>query len=232
MKRPLLAAGLDRFLLPEGMSQKLHVLSLCGFLAGCTAATSNPPAPGNVPDTSHTRAVETVSAPSETRSDTLQFVEYDDNGDYAFAVFIDRDGLPETFYRDELIPAGLSGKLFALYWSLDTFYAAGDGDTPYLAQKIDRYEVLPLPAFRPYKTDAQIREAVEKLPIVRALPEKDVFIDQRPDAENPYHIVQVNTPQAEPGSTVTYNMERYRFKVEQIPAFRILLWEEGSWKEY
>ena len=188
------------------------------WCTGCSDTKPGTPPPGDA------AALPASSRPGTSAhifSDTLQFVEFDENGDYAFALFVDRNGDPVTRYYDGGIDPALGGKLFSVRWQTDTFYAAGDGDTPYRAEKMLDYSVLDRPAFMPYKTRDEILIDVGRLPMVRALPEKDIYIEQWPDAGNNHYTVVVNTPQAEPGSYVAYSIERYRFRVYQVPVYAI-----------
>ncbi len=183
------------------------------------------------PDTMAATKPVTKAEAATIHTDTLQFVEFDGNGDYYVATFIDRDGTLTSLYCDNDIDANLSGKLMRVTWQMDTFYAAGVGDTPYQGEQLLTYKILSSGAVRPYKTRAAMEEDVKALPIIKALQEASVYVESYPQTANGYYTVNVTAPVAPEGSTVTYNEHIYTFRVYQVPGYRIMMVDTATKKE-
>jgi len=79
---------------------------------------------------------------NETYSDTLEFLRYDDNYDYAFMVFKTADGKEAQIVSGVDMDNALTGSICLVEWYIDTLYEAGEGDVPYLQENLSYIEVL------------------------------------------------------------------------------------------
>jgi hypothetical protein len=164
-------------------------------------------------------AVKAVPKPAHT--ETLQFVSFDGNGDYYIAYFINSSGDLQSFYYNDVIADSLNGKVMRVQWQMDTFYAAGDGDTPYEGESLLSYEILSQKPFMSYKAPGEIEAIIQALPAVAALNENSVTISSWPKTAKDCYEVSVYAREPEPGSDVLYGKLKYIYKVYQQPSFRV-----------
>lgn len=78
----------------------------------------------------------------ETYTDTLEFLRYEDDYDYAFLVFKTKDGKEAQFVSSIGMDNSLNGSSCLVQWYIDTLYEAGEGDMPSLQEILDYVEVL------------------------------------------------------------------------------------------
>lgn len=79
--------------------------------------------------------------------DTLEFISFDDNYDYGYAMFKTKDGKSVSLVYDDIIETKLSHGIFAVEWKIDSLYEAGEEESLYYDERLLSYEVIEQPAY-------------------------------------------------------------------------------------
>ena len=82
-----------------------------------------------------------------TYHDTLEFISFDDNYDYAYGVFKTKDGNTVSLICDVLIESKLKHGIFAVQWRIDSLFEAGEGDESYYDERLLDYTVIEEPKY-------------------------------------------------------------------------------------
>jgi len=75
-------------------------------------------------------------------SDTMQFLSYNGDYDYAYVVLINRTGDTLSIVCSECMDEADAGRWFVINWEMDTLYEAGEGDEPYLKEVLRSYHLV------------------------------------------------------------------------------------------
>ncbi len=78
----------------------------------------------------------------ETYTDTLELVEYNDDYDYAYALFKTKEGKEIQIYTDVTISNFYKGRNHLVNWKVGRFYEAGEGEAIYYQESIVDVELL------------------------------------------------------------------------------------------
>lgn len=69
-------------------------------------------------------------------TDTLEFIAFNDDYDYWFAVFKTKEGKEVNLNTSDPIE-GFAGRNYIITWKVEKYYEAGEGDTPYYAESLE-----------------------------------------------------------------------------------------------
>jgi hypothetical protein len=79
---------------------------------------------------------------NEIYVDTLEFVLYNDDADYAFAIFRTKEEEEVKLALNDFVHEDNAGKLFHIEWSVDSLWEAGEGDALYFQERANTVKEL------------------------------------------------------------------------------------------
>jgi|GEM_PF-542068 len=126
----------------NGSTSSLGLIMILIFAMSCRDVQDNKGGrPDKIKDTVDNAALLEVMADSlpakdvtimhSTNTDTMQFIRFSDDGDYAYLLAVNNKDTTALIYDGNF--DFYRGDLLELHWKVDTIRVAGDGDTPALA---------------------------------------------------------------------------------------------------
>lgn len=170
------------------------------------------------------RPVPPASVKNPGHRDTLQFLNFDGNTDYWYAVFLNREKDTVQLVSDTTLTDQLLGKLTEVDWKTDTLYEAGDDNRPYLAKRLLSFKPVKGKAFTPHLSPRQALETVRQLDVVRSGADKS-WISEMPTADNRYYQVETAT------NADGHNSRFKTFRVYFYPFYEIKVYNDSEDKE-
>lgn len=84
---------------------------------------------------------------SKIYKDTLEFIEFDDSYDYAYAMFKTTGGRSVSLVYDDVIEAKFAHGIFAVEWKIDSLYEAGENEEMYYDERLLSYKIIEQPVY-------------------------------------------------------------------------------------
>jgi hypothetical protein len=79
----------------------------------------------------------------DSYTDTLEFIEYNENSDYPYAIFKTREGKEIILNNSKVIDNYYRNRNFKVTWKVGKFYEAGEGDVLYFKEQVTALAMLP-----------------------------------------------------------------------------------------
>ncbi|RCH54066.1 hypothetical protein DJ568_14370 [Mucilaginibacter hurinus] len=156
-----------------------------------------------------------------SNTDTLQFIHFDGNFDYWYAVFINQRKDTVKLVTDTAIAYNLKNRLFEVKWFIDTLYEAGDNDSKYTAKRMSHFRLINGKPFVAPITEKKVLQDVKNIPEVQSGADQ-VLIAERPSEEKDFYLVET-------GSRETDNFSRFlMLRVYTYPQYMIKIYDAGT----
>lgn len=81
-------------------------------------------------------------SPGKEYADVMTLLEFNDDYDYSFSVFVTKSGDTVTFNHSNRIDNAYKGQFMKVIWEVDTFYEAGEGDAMYFKERMISFELI------------------------------------------------------------------------------------------
>ena len=81
-------------------------------------------------------------SPKEVYIDKLTFLNYNDDYDYGFCIFVTGNGDTVSLYHNDPIEELYRGRSLMIKWKVDTFYEAGENEEMYFQESLISFELI------------------------------------------------------------------------------------------
>ncbi|RZJ62235.1 MAG: hypothetical protein EOO45_22670 [Flavobacterium sp.] len=166
-----------------------------------------------------------VIAETIINTDTLQFIHFEDNFDYWYAVFLNSKKDTVNLVTDSIVPAGLKNKLVEVQWFTDTLSEAGDNESKYAAKRMHAFKEITGEPFVAALSEAQIINDVKNIPEVKGGADEVRIADRPRDGKN-YYLIETGTRGED-------NFSRFwTVRVYIYPKYDMRIYDAASETEY
>lgn len=170
-------------------------------------------------------AVKPASVPSvEKHTDTLQFIHYDDNFDYWYALFLNAKNDTVKLVTDKALSETVRDKMLEVQWKTDTLEEAGDNDAKYAAKRLLNYKQITVPVYVKPINEERVIKDISDLAEIKS-EDARVGISNKPTFEKPYFGVETSTENEDNRSRL------FSFRVYTYPFYEIRYYDLANDKE-
>lgn len=188
-------------------------------LAACNTKVSEAPHEGE------SITEQPVIAETTLNTDTLQFIHFEDNFDYWYAVFLNSKKDTVNLVTDSIVPAGFKNKLVEVQWFTDTLSEAGDNESKYEAKRMQAFKEITGEPFVAAISESQIIRDVKNIPEVKGGAD-EVRIVERPANGKNYYLIETGTRGED-------NFSRFwTIRVYIYPKYDMRVYDAASETEY
>lgn len=193
-------------------------LGLCLF----TACQHKKPAASDDVDTT---IISTTKSPqkveTQLNTDTLQYIHFEGNFDYWYAVFINAKKDTVQLVVNDAPPAKFRNKLVQVQWFTDTLTEAGDNEAKYASKRLKNIRLADGKPFLPPVTEQAVIKDIMDLPEVKSNADQ-AGIAERPTDDKEYYLVETGTHEED-------KFSRFQmFRVYVYPKYQIKLYDAST----
>ncbi|WP_295767911.1 hypothetical protein [uncultured Mucilaginibacter sp.] len=202
--------------------RSIYLLGVIGVLTACN--NKKPTAVIDKDSTTTSAAITTTVTKPQVHTDTLQYIHFDGNYDYWFAVFIDKQKDTLQLVVDDPPNPKFRNKLVQVTWFTDTLTQAGDNESKYAGKRLKSIRPITGKTFTDSVTEQKVIKDIEALPEVKSNADK-VAIAERPTDDKEYYLVETGTHNEDNFSRL------FMFRVYVYPKYEIKLYDFNNEKE-
>ncbi|MVN90262.1 hypothetical protein [Mucilaginibacter aquatilis] len=202
--------------------RSIYLLGVIGVLMACN--NKKPTTIINKDSTTISAATTAAVNKPQLHTDTLQYIHFDGNYDYWFAVFIDKQKDTLQLVVDDAPNAKFRNKLVQVTWFTDTLTQAGDNESKYAGKRLKSIHPITGKAFIEPVTEQKVIKDIEALPEVKSNADK-VSIAERPTDDREYYLVETGTHNDDNFSRL------FMFRVYVYPEYEIKFYDINEEKE-
>ncbi|RPD39508.1 hypothetical protein [Chitinophaga barathri] len=187
------------------------------LLAACQ--NTQQPGAGHSPEDS--AAVQPGQPTALSHTDTLQFIHFEGNYDYWYAIFLNAAKDTIHLVTDSVPDDNLKNNLFEVKWFTDTLEEAGDNNSQYAANRMTAFRVIDGAPFVPPVSEQQVIDDIKNLPEVKGNADQ-VSIAERPAGDKTWYLIETGTREEDHFSRL------FMFRVYVYPKYEIRFYDPAG----
>ena len=154
-------------------------------------------------------------------TDTLQYIHFEGNFDYWYAVFIDAKKDTVQLVVNDQPPAKFRNKLVQVKWFTDTLSEAGDNESKYAGKRLKDIRVIGGTLFASPVDEQTVIRDIKELPEVKANADQ-AGIAERPTDDKEYYLIETGTRDEDKFSRL------FMFRVYVYPKYEIKFYDPAA----